>query len=130
MKLKIKLNGNTQGLVDLTEPILLPESKLELEFSSDLYTFGILLVSAKNGKKERKRKLSKPFTMDISELLYPGAIEIEISMISKAEVVKRWRLQDIYIKEIEHKYEIIPEIAEMKGAIKEITEILKKNNLM
>ena len=130
MNLTISLNGNTQALVDLQEPIILPEKELILSFSSDIYNLTTLHVGAKNGEQGMFAKLNPDAEFDITPLLIPGVIEIDISMLKKGEVVKSWRVPDIFIKDINHSFEVTPEIAEIRGAIKEITEILKKNNLL
>lgn len=129
MKLTLTLNGNTQALVDLQEPIVLPENELVLSFDSDIYNLTTLHVGARNGEQGMFAKLNPGAEFDITPLLIPGVIEIDISMLKKGEVVKTWRAPDIFVKDINHTFEITPEIAEIRGALKEITEILKKNNL-
>ena len=130
MKLKVTLNGNTQALVDLHEPIVLPENELVLSFGSDIYNLSTLHVGARNGEQEMFAKLNPGAEFDITPLLIPGVLEIDVSMLKKGEAVKTWRVPDIFIKDINHRFEITPEIAEIRGALKEITEILKKNNLL
>lgn len=127
--MNIELSANTLVGTEIKQ-ILLPENSLKLKFNSNLYRLSTLLVSARNGNKEIKKKLEKPFEIDLTELLFPGRIECEISLIEKCEAVKTWRMQDVIVKEINHKYEPIPEIEELKGAVKEIVKILKENNLM
>ena len=128
MTLDINLSANSLCGIDCPD-ILLPENGLMLKFNSEVYCINLLHISARNGDKVVEVKLKRPFELDLSELLFPGIIECDISMVCGSEVVKTWRLQDLYIKDINHRYEVVPELEILKGAIKEISEILKKNNL-
>lgn len=127
--MNIELTAHNLVGLDLKE-ILLPEQELKLRFSSSLYNLDVLLVTAKNGEKKVKKKLVFPFEIDISELLFAGTIEAEISLISNNEAVKTWRLQPLHIKENEHQFKAIPEIVRLNGAILEINEKLKRNNII
>lgn len=127
--MNIKLTSNTLCGEDIQE-VLLPQNELKVKFTSSLYSLENLYITAKNGEKEVKFKAKYPYEVDLKELLFPGRIQTEISLLSGTTPVKTWRMQDIIIKEINHQYKAIPEIEELKGAVKEITAILKKNNLM
>ena len=127
--MNIELTAHNLVGLNLKE-ILLPEQELKLKFSSSLYNLNVLLVTAKNGEKKVKKKLVFPFEIDISELLFAGTIEAEISLISNNEAVKTSRLQPLHIKEIEHQFKEIPEIVRLNGAIMEMNEKLKRNNII
>ena len=127
--MNIELTAHNLVGLDFKE-ILLPEQELKLKFSSSLYNLDVLLVTAKNGEKKVKKKLVFPFEIDISELLFAGTIEAEISLISNNEAVKTWRLQPLHIKEIEHQFKEIPELVRLNGAILEINEKLTRNNII
>ena len=127
--MNIELTAHNLVGLDLKE-ILLPEQELNLKFSSSLYNLDVLLVTVKNGEKKVKKKLVFPFEIDISELLFAGTIEAEISLISNNEAVKTWRLQPLHIKEIEHQFKEIPELVRLNGAILEMNEKLKRNNII
>ena len=136
MIINAKLNANTQATVDITEAIILPENELKIACSTDIYTIYTLFVSARNGEKEIKQKIKKPFVADLSSLLMPGRIEIEISSINNGEIVKSWRVADILVKDVNHTYNIIPEIAELheeingiKSTVKELYELIKHDQL-
>ncbi len=135
MKTTVTLNGSSCALCDLKEPILLPDT-LEVIFASDVYKLSnlVLLITAKNGdmKKQYKASEKNNFTIDLTDLLHIGAIDLEISACVKAEAVKSWRVPSIYIKEINHQFALIPEIEELKAqltlhakAIKELKEIIE-----
>lgn len=129
MTYNINLSGNSLCGIDMST-IVLPEEKLTFSFSSSIYCINTLHVSARNGEREIVKKLVKPFDIDLSELLFPGIIECEVSLLCGSEVVKTWMVQDLLVKEVLHKYEVVPEIEAIRGAVKEISEILKKNNLI
>lgn len=128
MKTTVTLNGSTCALCDLKEPILLPDT-LEVIFASDVYKLSnlVLLITAKNGdmKKQYKASEKNNFTIDLTDLLHIGAIDLEISACVKAEAVKSWRVPSIYIKEINHQFALIPEIEELKAKIKLMSTALK-----
>lgn len=135
MKITITLNGSGCALCDINEPILLPEN-VELNFNSNVYKLSnlVLLITAKNGdvKKQYKASDKNNYTIDITELAFVGAIDIEISACVKGQAVKNWRVPSLFIKEIDHKFELIPEIEELKkalnlqaNAIKEIMNIIE-----
>lgn len=130
MIINLTLNQNTQGKIDFTEPLILPENELIFKLNSNVYNLSTVLFSARNGEKEIKAKLVPPYEVDLTELLFAGRIETEISLLSKGEVVKTWRIQDIVIKDTNHTYEAIPEIEFIKGAIRELNEKLKRNNII
>ena len=121
MKTTITLNGSSCALCDLTEPILLPET-LEVTFASNVYKMAnlVLIVTVKNGdvKKQYKASSSNEYTIDVSELLFLGALDIEISACTKSEPVKTWRVPSLFVKEIKHEMALIPEIEEMRAQLK------------
>lgn len=120
MKITITLNGSSCALSNLQEPILLPET-LEVTFISQVYKMAnlVLLITAKNGdiKKQYKASDKNNYTIDLTELLTIGAIDLEISACVKGQAVKNWRVPSFFVKEIEHKFELIPEIEELKKAL-------------
>lgn len=137
VKINVNLGANTQATMDHIEPIVLPEKELILCFNSNVYRIYELLVFIRNENGEKKFKLKQPLSVNISELLVPSTIEGEISLLSKGEIVKTWRLPNITIKEFQATYTITPEIAHIKENIKllsdginEIMSILKKNFLI
>ena len=137
MIINANLNNNTLGLVDLTEPLLLPEKELKIGFKSNVYSLTTLLASAKNGEQGIKQKIIGSTLFDLTSLLFPGTIEMEVSLMSKGEPVKTWRLADIVIKDVNPTYKVIPELSilqeqidNLKGAIAELTGLLRKNNII
>lgn len=134
MKTTITLNGSACALCDLQEPVLLPET-LKVEFASNVYKLSnlVLLVTAKNGNIKKQYKVSdkNDYTIDLTELLHIGTIDLEISACVKSEPVKNWRVPSIFVKEINHQFALIPEIEQLKAqlklqatAIKEIKSII------
>lgn len=128
MKTTITLNGSACALCDLQEPILLPET-LELSFISSVYKMSnlVLLVTVKNGdvQKQYKASAKNDYTIDVSELLFLGSLDIEISACTKSEPVKTWRVPSLFVKEIKHEMALIPEIEELKAQIKLMATAIK-----
>jgi hypothetical protein len=136
-EMKIYLNGNTQARLEFTEPFLLPLNEFELEFCSDVYRLNTLIVSVKKEGKIKQFKVKHPFKLDLKEYLEAGAIDINVSMVVNTTSVKDWVVPTIYFKEIEHQFEITPEIAMLREqiddnrrAIAELISILNNNNLI
>ena len=135
VKIKVNLGANTLATMDLTEPVILPENELVLAFESDVYRLGEMLLSVRNDTQTKQYKIRSE--QDIKEFLTPSTIECEISMLSKGNIVKTWRVPDIIVKEYKPTFELTPEIADLRqadkdlqGAIKDIFTILKNNNLI
>lgn len=129
MQKQITLNAGSMARLEKNEPFVLPDT-LEIEFNSTVYRLNTLAITAKNGDATEKFKLTqKPYKIELKDVLKAGRVELEISSLVLGEVVKSWRVPDIIIKEVEHTFEAIPEIEELKNEIntlkKAIADILK-----
>ena len=58
------------------------------------------------------------FTIDITEMLSMGAIDLEISAYVRGNLTKDWRVPALIIREAEHNFELIPEIEQIKEMLK------------
>lgn len=137
VKYSVNLEVNTQATIDYNEPVVLPENELVLDFKSSTYRINELLVFIRNEYGEKTYKIKPQLNVDISEFLKPSTIEGEISLLSKGEIVKTWRLPNLTIKEYSPTYKVTPEIAQLneeikllKSGISEIKSILEKNFLI
>lgn len=126
MNINVDLTQTTLAMADITEPIVLPEDELILNFSSNIYNVKSLIVTVKNSEKKQQYKLKNCEPLDISAFLFGGILQIEISAILKGHVIKTWRIPDIFIKEVEHKFGLIPEIAEINRKFDELYKALKE----
>lgn len=126
-------------MLDSSEPIVLPDG-LEFEIKSNSYKLGTLVVTAKNGNKVKKIKLTDKYTFDLKELEISGKISLEISSVISGRVVKTWRVPDLILVEVEHVFMAIPEIealkmqfnaeiGTLKTAIKELNEKIEKQGV-
>jgi hypothetical protein len=127
--MQIMLNTGSTATLDIKEPIILPNA-VEIEFKSNYYKLNTLAVTAKNGDIQERHVLDKaPYKIALKDVVRVGRIELEISNVISGEIVKSWRVPDIILKEINHQFEVIPEIEELKSEISKIkqalTEILK-----
>ena len=134
MNICIELNARNPARV--SEVILLPEDEVKLSFSSGVYVLDNLVISCKKGNNTKKYKTTGA-AIDLSDLCTSaGRIDIEVSLVVGAEVVKEWRVEPLLIKEIDHSFVPIPEfehmreeIATMKGAIRELKTIVENNEM-
>lgn len=127
--MKITLNTGSLATTDLKEPFVLPDT-FEIEIVSPIYKLDTLVLSARNGQAREQVKLSqKPFKTVLKDTIRGGRLELEISNVVAGEITKTWRIPDVILKEVEHTFEAIPEIEELKREIstikKGMAEILK-----
>lgn len=127
--MQITLNMGTVAMTDTNEPFVLPDV-LNIEIVSPVYRLDTIVLTAKNGDvKEQFKIKEKPFAIALKDTVKAGKIDLEISNVIQGEVVKSWRVPSIIIKEIEHRFEAIPEIEELKREIalvkQGIAEIMK-----
>lgn len=120
--MKITLNAGSCAMLDAYEPIILP-SEVEIEFNSSHYKLNTLAITAKNGDIKERFVLDKaPYKIALKEVVKAGRIELEISNVISGEVVKSWRVPDIILKEINHQFEVIPEIEELKTELAKVKQ--------
>ena len=122
---KIRLDLCNTARLDNDETFVLPE-KLEFEITSNTYKLNTLVITARNGDKKIKRKCTDNKTVDLSELAFAGRIELEISNVICGNVVKSWRVPDLLVKEIEHNFQVIPEIEALKSEFNDKLKTLEK----
>lgn len=120
--MKITLNAGSCAMLDAFEPIILP-NEVEIEFNSSHYKLNTLAITAKNGDIKEKFVLDKaPYKIALKEVLRAGRVELEISNVIAGEIVKSWRVPDIILKEINHQFEVIPEIEELKTELAKVKQ--------
>lgn len=136
MRINIELEGNSLARWDFTNPIIIPET-LELAFTSLAYKLEnvMLMVSIYNRTQDKffqfKSSTENNHIVDVSEAVGCGELEVEVSsFVSDGIPTKTWRTPKIVVREIEAKFEAIPELTELRRAIGEIKGILEKNNLI
>ena len=64
------------------------------------------------------------------EFLAPGILYINFRQVENGEPTKRWNVEQVTIRSLDDKYEVIPELVTIKKAIKELYRLVKKNNLI
>lgn len=104
MNKEVKLT-KLHGRLSDREPFIMAENEtLTLEFKSD-YILSDLLISIKNGDTVKQYKSSGVLFAVPKEVCFAGALEISISLLKSAEVVKTWNVAPILIKEINAGFE-------------------------
>lgn len=98
--------------------VVLPDT-LEFAFVSD-YALPELLIVARNGNKKEKIKTTDGTYTVPASLLFAGAIEISVSLIARGEVVKRWNIEPILVKEIDGDFTAYAAFEEMQEQIAEL----------
>lgn len=101
MIITAKLAPAKSATIDLVEPTLIPKDERELviKLESDFYDLNeVFIVTAKNGKKSVQKQM-RGQVFDLSSLCYAGSVLAEISLVKAGEIVKRWAVPPIIIKE-------------------------------
>lgn len=98
--------------------VVLPDT-LDIAFASE-YALPELLIVARNGDKTEKTKTTDGTYTVPASLLFAGTIEISVSLITRGEVVKRWNVEPILIKEIDGDFTAYAAIEEMQTQIAEL----------
>lgn len=112
----IEITLSDARLVRIYEAVTIPE-EVYLRFVSPVYSLGTLAVTAKNGNRKKDFK-TRGEPIDITELCRKaGTVDIEVSLLVRETPVKTWRIEPLILREINHAFEAIPEIEEMRRAI-------------
>lgn len=98
--------------------VVLPDT-LNIVFASE-YALPELLIVARNGDKTEKAKTTDGTYTVPASLLFAGTIEISVSLIARGEVVKRWNLEPILIKEIDGDFTAYAAFETMQAQIAEL----------
>lgn len=125
MNMTVHLTASPVAKVPLEGALVLPDT-IEVNFSSE-YALPELLIVARNGKTIVKTKVTDGHYTVPAALLFAGCVEVSISLISRGEVVKRWNLEPIIIKEIDGDFTAYAGFEDMQAQIAELfrrTEII------
>lgn len=98
--------------------VVLPDT-LDLIFTSE-YALPELLIVARNGDKTEKTKTTDGTYTVPASLLFAGTIEISVTLIARGEVVKKWNLEPILIKEIDGDFTAYAAFETMQAQIAEL----------
>lgn len=98
--------------------VVLPDT-LDFVFTSE-YALPELLIVARNGDKTEKAKTTDGTYTVPASLLFAGTIEISVSLIARGEIVKRWNLEPILIKEIDGDFTAYAAFETMQAQIAEL----------
>lgn len=98
--------------------VVLPDT-LNIVFASE-YALPELLIVARNGNIiEKTKTMDGTYTVPAS-LLFAGTIEISVTLIARGEVVKKWNLEPILIKEIDGDFTAYAAFETMQAQIAEL----------
>lgn len=122
----INVNLTSKNLATLGESkMLLPEDEILIQFTSDVYKLGTLIITAKN-ETERKTYKTIGEPIDITPLCKKaGAVEMEISHIIRFEVANSWRTEPLILVETNHSFEAIPSIQAMRTELNTFEKLIK-----
>lgn len=126
MKVTIDLPKIGVAKMPIDGGLVLPDN-LEIEFTSS-YAIPELVVFARNGGKSEKTKITDARYTVPDSLMVAGVIEIEVAMIARGELVKRWAVEPLAIREVNGEFTAFAAFREMQEQIQELlrrTEIIQ-----
>ena len=124
MKLTLYKNGSAYFE---KEVFVLCDEPLQIEISADP-EFDNLYAVCDNNKAHLPYKIKDGMLTIPPSFMSPGELRITLQQVKNGEVVKRWNAERVTIKALDGKHELIPELVVVKEAIKELYELVKKNN--
>ena len=117
MKIEIPLLGNPRIRLD-TGTVILPENKISLVFTSNIYKLGTLVGKVISEETTISFKAAADEKIDISEICKKaGTVTIIVSLVAHGEVLKTWNVEPIILKEVDHQIHATPELDELKNKI-------------
>ena len=124
MKLTLYKNGSAYFE---KEAFVLCDEPLKIEIVADP-EFDNLYAVCDNNKAHLPYKIKDGMLTIPPSFMSPGELRITLQQVTNGEVVKRWNAERVTIKGLDGKHELIPELVLVKEAIKELYELVKKNN--
>ena len=123
--MRIALHNNGTAYLD-KEVFVLCDEPLEIEVEADPEYDNLYAVcstdDARLPYKIKDGKLTVP-----PSFMSPGEMRITFQQIANGDVVKRWNTEKVTVKELDGKYEVIPELVLLKRAIVELYGLVHKN---
>ena len=126
MKITIELPIVGGAKMPVSGGLVLPDT-LSVDFKSE-YALPELIIHARNGEKTDKEKTRNAVYTVPAELMIPGTLEMDVALISRGEIVKRWAVEPLVIKDIDGDFTAFAAIEEMQEQIRELfrrTEIIQ-----
>ena len=111
-------------LEGLDESIVLPES-LSLEIRSVIYGTDEMIIEIRNGRKTEKRKVKGAQPIDLSAFLYAGKIEMNVSLVARGHIVKKWSVVPLVIYETDGGFDAFDEINDLSNRVAALEEKTK-----
>jgi len=117
----IKLNVKS-SIVEEPGKIMLPVEEFPVTFYSEIYDLKMLRVFVKIGQKSKTFCLDAPnATIDLSDFICAGVLEMEVLLVANGETVKRWQISPVIIKETDQPWwEECQEIEAIKQKLDEL----------
>ena len=117
MSKRLRLQG-------VDESIVIPES-LSLEIHSLIYGTDEMIVEIRNGRKTEKRKVNGAQPIDLSAFLYAGKIEMNVSLVARGQIVKKWSVVPMVIYETDGGFDAFDEINDLSNRVAALEEKTK-----
>lgn len=97
--------------------ITLPEERIELQIIPTAFSVGDIIVGVHNGAEGKEYKYNGGL-IDITPLCKrAGEVTINITLSSRGHVLKRWKVENLALREISGGIEAIPQITALEKRI-------------
>lgn len=139
----LEFNLKSPTFIKMPVKLLAREEKVELAFSSDIYTLSCISGTVKCNNLN-KEFVTRGDPVDITALCQcAGVLEISFSLLHDEMKLKSWRVEPYKLVEVENEIELIPAIEDMrqeitalrydigvmKNAISELSEIINNQTV-
>lgn len=113
----LEFNLKSPTFIKMPVKLLAREEKVELAFSSDIYTLSCISGAVKCNNLN-KEFVTRGDPVDITALCQcAGVLEISFSLLHDGMKLKSWRVEPYKLVEVENEIELIPAIEDMRQEI-------------
>lgn len=127
----IDFNLNSNPFIKMPCQLYAHEREVILNITSEIYPLNTLSVSLNDGKHS-KTIITHGEPLDITEFFRAGKLDIQFTLIENGEKLKTWRVEPIYLKEIDGEISSVPAIDKLQEEVytlrQALTELYLRTN--
>lgn len=112
----IDINLKANPFIKMPCQLYAHEQEVILSITSEIYPLKTLSIDLSDGKNH-KTVITHGEPVDITQYFRAGKLDIQISLVEKGEKLKTWRVEPLYLKEIDGKILSVPQIDKMQEEI-------------
>lgn len=121
----IDINLKANPFIKMPCQLYTHEKEVILNITSEIYSLNTLSVSLSDGKHS-KTIIIHGEPLDITEFFRAGKLDIQFTLIENGEKLKTWRVEPLYLKEIDEEILSVPAIDKMQEELEQTKAELEK----